>query len=140
MAENKTQETNNSVAEFITSLNDEQVASDCLNLVQIMSDISGHEPKMWGASIIGFDAYHYKYDSGREGDAPVVAFSPRKGKITVYVNETAQYPELLAKLGKHSLGKVCVYFKHLSDIDMAVLAQIIGKSYQGTKSLYAEDQ
>ncbi len=133
--ENKTQETDNSVSDFINSLNNEQVTSDCLELIEMMSKISGHEPKMWGPSIIGFDTYHYKYESGREGDAPVIAFSPRKNNITVYVDETARFPEFLAKLGKHTTGKVCVYFKHLSDIDTSVLSQLIEKSYSYTKSL-----
>lgn len=135
--ENKTQETDSSVTDFINSLEDEQVISDCLKLIEMMGTVSGHPPKMWGPSIIGFDKYHYKYESGREGDAPVIAFSPRKGKLTVYVEETTQhqYPELFAHLGKHTTSKVCIYIKHLSDIDTTVLLEIVEKSYSYTKSL-----
>lgn len=133
--ENKTQETDGSVSDFINSLDDEQVTSDCLKLIEIMSKVSGCEPKMWGPSIIGFDKYHYKYESGREGDSPVVAFSPRKGKLVVYVDETAHFSELLTKLGKHTTGKVCVYIKQLSDVDTAVLTELIEKSYHYTKSV-----
>ena len=102
-----------------------------------MSKISGHEPKMWGPSIIGFDKYHYKYASGREGDGPVISFSPRKGKLTVYVEESMMGSELFARLGKHSTSKVCIYIKRLSDIDMSVLVQILEKSYNYTKTLSA---
>jgi hypothetical protein len=133
--ENKTQENDSSVTDFLDSLEDEQVISDCLQLVEMMSKISGHKPKMWGTSIVGFDKYHYKYASGREGDAPVIAFSPRKGKITVYVDETAQFTDILSKLGKHTTSRVCVYIKHLSDIDTSVLYDLIETSYKYTKSL-----
>lgn len=135
--ENKTQETDGSVTDFINSLDNEATISDCLKLIEMMSKISGHEPKMWGPSIIGFDKYHYKYESGREGNAPVIAFSPRKGKLTVYIDagDKARYPELFARLGKHTTSKVCIYIKRLSDIDMSVLSQIIEKTYSYTKSL-----
>jgi hypothetical protein len=135
--ENKTQETDSSVTDFVNSLGNEQVIGDCLALIEMMSKVSGHKPKMWGPAIIGFDKYHYKYESGREGDAPVIAFSPRKGKLTVYkdVNDTARYPELFANLGNYTTSKVCIYTKRLSDIDMSVLAQILEKSYSHTKSL-----
>jgi hypothetical protein len=135
--ENKTQETDGSVTDFVNALDNEQVISDCLQLIAVMQRISGHEPKMWGPSIIGFDKYHYKYESGREGDAPVIAFSPRKGKLTVYIDagDPARYPELFASLGKHTTSKVCIYIKRLSDIDMSVLSQIVEKSYSYAKSL-----
>lgn len=133
--ENKTKQTDSSVLDFVQSLGDEQVASDCLELIAMMHKVSGHEPKMWGPSIIGFDAYHYKYASGHEGDAPVIAFSPRKGKLTIYADDTSKYTELLAALGKHSTGKVCIYIKRLSDIDMSVLTKIMQQSYKATKLL-----
>jgi hypothetical protein len=134
---NKTQETSSSVADFINSLGDARVISDCQKLIEIMSKVSGHEPKMWGPAIIGFDKYHYHYESGREGDSPVIAFSPRKGKLTVYkdMEDMDRHPELFARLGKHATSKVCIYIKQLSDIDAAVLAQILEKSYSHTKSL-----
>ena len=134
--ENKTKETNNSVVEFLTTVQDPQTLNDCNSLVKIMTDISGCPPKMWGPSIVGFNKYHYKYESGREGDSCVIGFSPRKGKITVYVVDgTVRYSELLAKLGKHSTGKVCIYFKLLGDIDEKVLTEILRKSYAYTKSM-----
>lgn len=119
---------------FIGALGDERVINDCLQLVEVMRDISGDEPKLWGPSIIGFGTYHYKYDSGREGDMPVIAFSPRKGKLVVYIDETARFAQTLAKLGKHTTGKVCVYIKHLDDINLGVLRQLIQRSYDYTKS------
>ncbi len=134
--ENKTKKTKASVLSFVSSLEDEQVISDCHELIRIMKDVSGHDPKMWGSNIIGFDSYHYKYESGREGDSCIIGFSPRKGKITVYlVDGTSRYPELFAKLGKHTTGKVCVYFKRLSDINTSVLTELIERSYAYTKSL-----
>lgn len=134
--ENKTQENDSPVMGFVGLLDDKQVISDCLEIIEIMRKVSGHEPKMWGSSIIGFDKYHYKYASGREGDAPVIGFSPRKGKLVVYIDETVRFPELLARLGKHTTGKVCVYFKRLSDIDVSVLTQLIEESYIYTKKSF----
>ncbi len=123
-----------SVKDFISSL-DEQTAKDCLVLIEMMQRISGHAPKMWNIGTLGFDTYHYKYDSGREGDNLIIGFYPRKGKITVYLMDgTARYSELLAKLGKHTASGYCVYIKRLSDIDPPVLEQILRQSYENTKS------
>lgn len=135
--QNKTRQTDSSVTDFLNTLNDEEVVSDCLKLIDIMTKVSECEAKMWGPAIIGFDTYHYKYASGREGDAPVIAFSPRKGKITVYIDahDESRNASLFAKLGKHTTSKVCIYIKRLSDIDLSVLAQIVEKSYVYTKSL-----
>lgn len=135
---NKTQQTNQSVEEFINSLDDSRVVNDCHELVKLMSDISGHEPKMWGPSIIGFDKYHYKYESGHEGTAPIIGFSPRKGKFALYLGQADQFPELLQKIGNHKTSKACIYIKHLSDINILVLSDLIKKSYAHAKSLYAE--
>lgn len=137
--ENKTQPTDGSVQDFITALGDERVISDCLQLIEMMRTISAHEPVMWGPSIIGFDSYHYKYASGREGDAPVIAFSPRKGKLTVYIEESVQGSELFSSLGTYATSKVCIYIKRLSDIDVNVLSRIIKASYQHTKSLQQDE-
>lgn len=135
MSTNKTVETDVQVSDFLASIDDVQTISDCHALVAIMSEISNCQPKMWGPSIVGFDSYHYKYESGREGDSCVIGFSPRKGKITVYVVDgTARYHELLMKLGKHSTGKVCIYFKTLSDINVPILQEILRQSYTYTKS------
>ena len=115
---------------YITAL-DEQTAKDALTLTEMMQRISGHEPKLWNAGTLGFDTYHYKYDSGREGDGLVIGFYPRKGKITVYIMDgTARYSELLAKLGKHTTTGYCVYVKQLSDVELPILEQILQQSYE----------
>jgi hypothetical protein len=124
-----------SVKDYIASL-DEQTAKDSQVLIDMMQRISGHEPKLWNVGTIGFDTYHYKYDSGREGDSAVINFYPRKGKITVYLMDgTARHSELLAKLGKHTTTGYCVYIKRLHDIELPVLEQIVGQSYKYIKSL-----
>ena len=124
-----------SVENYIASLDDEQTARDSQVLIAMMQRISGHEPKLWNVGTIGFDTYHYKYDSGREGDACPLSFYPRKGKITVYLMDgTARYAELLARLGKHSTSRVCIYIKRLSDIELPVLEQIVQQSYAYVKS------
>lgn len=135
-AENKTKATNDSVMDFVNKLDNKRVVSDCLEIIEMMSKASGHEAKMWGPAIIGFDTFHYKYDSGREGDICVIGFSPRKGKLTLYLDtNTPGYAETLMHLGKHTTSKVCLYIKHLDDIDRTVLSELIKKSYDYTKSL-----
>jgi len=124
-----------SVKDFMASLKDEQTILDCHVLIEMMQRISGHEPKIWNIGTIGFDTYHYKYDSGREGDAQIIGFHPGKGKITIYLMDgTVCYSELLAQLGKHTTSKVCVYFKRLGDLNLPVLEQIVQKSYEYVKS------
>lgn len=125
-----------SVEDYIASLNDEQTAKDSQVLLDMMQRTSGHEPKLYNAGTIGFDTYHYKYDSGREGDSFVIGFYPRKGKITVYMMDgTARYSELLAKLGKHTTTGYCIYVKRLSDVGLPILEQIVQKSYDYIKAL-----
>ena len=126
---------NTSVQEFIDALGDEQSIADSHALIDIMKRVSGHEPKLWNVGTIGFDAYHYKYDSGREGDSQTIGFYPRKGKLTVYLMDgTSRHSELLTRLGKHTTSRVCVYIKRLSDIDLSVLEQIVQQSYAYIKS------
>ena len=126
---------NTSVQEFIAALGDEQSIADSHALIDIMKRVSGHEPKLWNVGTIGFDAYHYKYDSGREGDSQTIGFYPRKGKLTVYLMDgTSRHSELLTRLGKHTTSRVCVYIKRLSDIDLSVLEQIVQQSYAYIKS------
>ena len=123
------------VKDYIASL-DEQTVKDTHVLIEMMQRISGHKPKKWNAGTLGFDTYHYKYDSGREGDGHVIGFYPRKGKITVYLMDgTARHSELLARLGKHTTTGYCVYIKRLSDIDLPILEQIVQQSYAYIKSL-----
>lgn len=131
----KTLQNNTSVKDFIASL-DEQTEKDSQVLIQMMKAISGHEPKLWNVGTIGFDTYHYKYDSGREGDGLVIGFYPRKGKISVYLMDgTARYSKLLTQLGKHTTTGYCLYIKQLSDIELPILEQIVKQSYDYIKSL-----
>ncbi len=131
----KTTQNNTTVKKFIASLDDEQSAADCHVLIEMMQRISGHEPKMWNIGTIGFDTYHFKYDSGREGDCQIIGFYPRKGKITVYLMDgTVRYSELLAQLGKHTTSRVCIYIKRLSDVELPILEQIVQRSYTYVKS------
>ena len=124
-----------SVVGYIASLDDEQTAKDSEVLVEILRRISGCEPKIWNVGTIGFDTYHYKYDSGREGDGHALGFYPRKGKVTIYLMDgTQRHSELLARLGKHTTTRVCVYIKRLSDIELPILEQIFRDSYEYLKS------
>lgn len=124
-----------SVKEYITSIQDAQMEKDAMTLIDIMQRISGHQPKLYGIGTIGFDTYHYKYDSGHEGDAHVISFYPRKGKITVYLMDgTKRYAKLLDRLGKHTTSRVCIYVKRLSDVELPILEQIVQHSYDYVKS------
>ena len=126
MAENKTKATTASVATFIAAIPDEVRRADARALVKLMQAASGEKPKMWGPSIVGFGSEHYVYDSGREGDMPLVSFSPRKAATVVYSALSGNgAPALLARLGKHTTGKGCLYIKRLSDVDVGVLQQLI---------------
>lgn len=137
MAKTKTSETSESVMGFIKKVPDLQKQKDSWVLIDLMKKISGHSPKMWGPSIIGFGKYHYVYESGHEGDAPLLGFSPRKAAIVVYIeSEFDKRDELLQKIGKHTVSKVCVYIKRLSDIDIKILEKLLVKSLQLTKSKY----
>jgi len=123
-----------SVKEFIASL-DEQTLKDSNVLIEMMQRISGCKSKLWNVGTIGFDTYHYKYDSGRKGDSFIIGFYPRKGKISIYLMDgTAHYSEFLAKLGKHTTTGYCVYIKHLSDVELPILEQIMQRSYENIKS------
>jgi len=129
MAAPKTKPTEFSVAEFIDQLPDSPQRADAKALVKLLQKSSGEKPKMWGPAIIGFGAYHYKYESGREGDMPLVAFSPHKAATVLY-NLTG-FPgadALLAKLGKHSTGKACLNIKKLTEVDLAVLKELATKA------------
>lgn len=125
---------NASFRDYIATL-DEKTAKDSRVLIEMMQKISGHEGKLWNAGTIGFDTYHYKYNSGREGDGLVIGFYPRKGKITIYLMDgTARYSTLLAKLGKHTTTGYCLYIKRLSDVEPTILQEILQKSYDHIKS------
>jgi hypothetical protein len=135
MAENKTKATEVSVAAYIAALPDESRRADAKTLVKIMQGATGEKPKMWGPSIIGFGSYHYVYESGREGDMPIVGFSPRKAATVIYgLRASGDAESLLAKLGKHTTGKGCVYIKRLADVDQKVLSTLITKSAAATRA------
>jgi len=126
MAKNKTTATEINVIDFINSyVDNEQKKADSLQLITLMSEWSGFEPKMWGPTIIGFGSYHYKYASGHEGDAPLIGFSPRKAEFSLYVfSATEENKHLLDNLGKFKMGKACIYIKKLSDINIEALKKI----------------
>jgi len=126
MADNKTKQTNSSVAAFIDAITDEGRRADAKALAKLMQKASGEKPKMWGPSIIGFGSHHYVYDSGRECDMPVIAFSPRKAATVLYGLSSSE--ALMAKLGKHTTGKGCVYIKKLADVDQKVLETMAAKA------------
>jgi hypothetical protein len=126
MAANKTKQTAVSVASFVNALAEPAKRSDAKALISLMKQATGEKPKMWGASIIGFGIYHYTYESGREGDTVLVGFSPRKPAMVLYgVTGSKGAEALLAKMGKHTTGKGCLYIKKLADVDQEVLAELV---------------
>ena len=127
MAKNKTTETDISVTDFVNALKGETKRADSFRLIELIRNITKLEAKMWGKSIIGFGSYHYKYESGHEGDSPLVGFSPRAAALTLYIPAFEIREPFLEKLGKHKTSKGCVYIAKLEDIDLAVLEQLIGK-------------
>jgi hypothetical protein len=138
MAENKTKQTDESVEKFLNSIADEQRRRDSLAMLKIMKSVTRMEPKMWGPSIVGFGTYHYKYESGREGDFLMTGFSPRKQNLTVYImSGFTRYEALMKKLGKHKTGKSCLYINKLEDIDQSTLKALIKESLAHMKKTYS---
>ncbi len=137
MYELKTKETDSSVIEFMESIENEKKKEDAYKLLDIFTQASGHKAKMWGPSIIGFGSYHYKYASGHEGDAPLVGFSPRKAKFSLYlaVGDTLK-EDTLKNLGKCTAGKACVYVNKLDDIDISVLEGLIKRAIELINKTY----
>jgi hypothetical protein len=126
MAELKTKRNDASVDDFLDSIKDEQVRKDCQAIADIMQKATKAKPQMWGSAIVGFGSRRYKYESGREIDWMLIAFSPRKQNITLYISSGFEgYDELMARLGKHSCGKGCVYIKRLSDVHLPTLEKLI---------------
>jgi len=137
MAKNKTVETQASVNAFIEAVDNESRRSDSRELVVLMQTITGHEPKMWGPSMVGFGSYHYRYASGREGDYFITGFSPRKTALTVYIMPGLErYASALERLGPHKTGKSCLYLKNLETIDRNVLKEIIQDSVEHMRREY----
>ncbi|WP_179414440.1 DUF1801 domain-containing protein [Mucilaginibacter sp. E4BP6] len=134
MTEVKTKPTEISADSFIATIEDDKVRADCYTIINLMENITGEKPKMWGPAIIGFGKYTYKYESGRSGEICITGFSPREANITLYV--LAGFPgqeELLQKLGKHKSGKGCLYIKKLDDVKVDVLEILIKESFKFLK-------
>jgi hypothetical protein len=135
MADNKTKPTSLSVAAFIDAITDPTRRADAKALLKVMQDASGEKPKMWGPSIIGFGSYHYRYESGREGDMPLISFSPRKAATVLYnMIASDDCKALLPKLGKHTTGKGCLYIKQLAEVDQQVLKAMVVKSVAAARA------
>jgi hypothetical protein len=137
VAENKTRATIASVTEFINSIEDRQKRADARKVAAIMRRVTGKRAKMWGSSIVGYGTYHYKYESGREGDFMITGFSPRKQALTVYiVAGFRRFDTLMGKLGKYRTGKSCLYINRLSDVDEKVLEKLIDRSVKYMRKNY----
>src|SRR5215211_9053838 len=135
MAELKTIPTKTSVDKFLKGITDEKKRADCYQILKMMEHATKSKPKMWGTSIIGFGDAHYVYESGREGDWFIAGFSPRKQNLTLYMmGGFRQFEDLMRKLGKHSMGKGCLYINKLEDVDTKVLKEIITKSVKVAKN------
>ena len=136
MAENKTKPTTISPRTFINQVENEQKRKDCHELAALMQDITGHPPKMWGSGIVGFDQYHYRYDSGREGESLLTGFAPRKDGLVLYLGPGLENTALTNKLGKHKTGKGCLYVRKLDDVDRGVLRDLIVTSVKAMRERY----
>ena len=133
----KTQPNDKSVEQFLQALDDEQKQADSFQILEWMEEITGEAPEIWGDSIVGFGSYHYKYESGREGDWFLTGFSPRKKQLSLYImSGFSRYEELLGQLGKHKTGKSCLYIKRLADVDPSVLQKLISESVAYMREKY----
>ena len=131
MAELKTRENDGDVLAFLNAVPDEGKRADARRVMAIMREVTGEEPRLWGDNIVGYGHYHYKYASGREGDWFLTGFSPRKANLTLYITSGfEQFEDLRARLGKHTVGKSCLYVKHLADLDETTLRELIGRSVE----------
>ncbi len=139
MADNKTKPTRISVEVFLDNVADATKRADALALIDLMRKATGEKPVMWGPSIIGFGSYQYRYESGREGDSPIVGFSPRKAALVLYiVTGFRGAAPLLAKLGKHTTGKSCLYVTRLADVDLGILRQLVDQSVAAIRAKYQD--
>ena len=137
MAELKTKPTDQKVQTFLEAIADEKKRKACLTIVELMKQATQSEPTMWGSGIIGFGSYHYRYESGREGDSCLTGFSSRKGDISIYLlGDFPKRPELLARLGRHNTAKACLYIRRLSDVNPRVLEQLVAGSIAAVKHRY----
>ena len=139
MSDLKTQPHDGNVEAFLQSVEHDKRREDSFVVLEMMKEITGEEPRMWGPSIVGFGNYHYKYESGREGDFFLAGFSPRKQNLTLYImSGFSHYEELLQKLGKHKTGKSCLYINKLENVDLGVLKEMIRESVKMMKERYSE--
>lgn len=137
MSENKTKASDASVDAYLEAIADPTRRTDCQALVRLMQKITGERPRMWGSSIVGFGSYHYRYESGREGDSCATGFSSRKTDISVYLTADFLGQEaLLARLGKHKMGKACLAIQRLSDVDRGVQEQLVARSVEAVREQY----
>lgn len=137
MAKNKTTKTQNSVSGYLSAIKDAKRRKDCVAIIDLITKQTGLKPEMWGTSIVGFGSYHYKYESGHEGDAPLTGIASRANAIVCYLSANFEKrDELLAEFGKHKTGKGCIYIQKLEDIDQGILAKMVKNSVKHVKSLY----
>lgn len=137
MAQNKTVETTRSVTAFLKTIKDEKKRNDCATIIKLVTEHTGLEPKMWGPAIIGFGTYHYIYESGREGDAPLFGLAARVNAITLYLSMNFDTrASLLAKFGKYKTSKACIYIQKLEDIDTDILIKLVKDSIADTRKKY----
>ena len=139
MTEMKTKATAASVEGFLSSIDDEARREECLRVLELMKDVTGEEPKMWGPGMVGFGSYHYRYESGREGDWFVTGFAPRKSNLTLYIMAGFdRYEDLMSRLGKHGTGKSCLYVKRLADVDQDVLRELVAASVRHVRDTWPD--
>jgi hypothetical protein len=139
VAKNKTIETNDSVSNFIASIKDEKRRNDVSAIIKLITEHTGFEPKMWGTSIVGFGTYHYKYESGHEGDAPLTGLASRANAIVLYLSANFdKRDELLQSFGKHKTGKGCIYIQKLEDINTDILIKMVKNSIKHVSILYPQ--
>lgn len=137
MAKNKTVQTDEKVVDFINRVSDGEKRLDCQRIAELIQEETGLKPKMWGPSIVGFGSYHYRYESGREGDAPLIGFSPRSKAISLYLTcDFDQKQELIQRLGTFKIGKACIYIKRLEDVHLDVLREMVRQSVDYLKGKY----
>lgn len=137
MPEPRTQPTDVSAESHIAAIAKEEQRNDARTLIALMRRVTMQEPRMWGPSIVGFGSYHYRYASGHEGDSALAAFAVRGSELVVYIAPDFEGRDvLLAKLGKHKTGKVCVYIRHLANVDLKVLETLVARSVADTKHRY----
>jgi hypothetical protein len=134
---NKTQATSLSVEDYLAAIDGDERGADCRAIAALMTRVTGETTVMWGSGIVGCGAYHYTYDSGREGDAPCTGFASRKGDISIYLTDSGDDQDaLLARLGRHKMGKACLYVRKLADIDVSILEKLVAGSVAAIRRRY----